>query len=196
MQATNNPATCILQVRMIMRVLERFGYDGSMPISVGFQGWNAKLEAKLEANDREPANPEQAIQWRKEGAYIVEIDESQDADGYPGHLILKTRSGWLIDPSIDQASRPQYDLAITNWCERCPDDFPRPTTVMHRQHPNGAQLRYWVQDPPPKDFRTCPDWDVKLRDACVNLLVTMCVQDGALTKKELRIQTKRNRRKA
>lgn len=194
LQATDTKATCILMVRLIMRVLERFGY-ASTPLSVGFQAWNAIMEAKMVENNRKPVNPEEAAQLRKEGAYVVEIDEESKTGQYPGHLILKTRSGWLIDPSIDQASRPEFDLPIDNWCERCPEDFPHPNPEMWRNHPNGSHLHYWIQDPLIKDFTTCPDWNVKLRDSPVNLVVNMCVQDGAVTKKKLRIAQKKNKKK-
>jgi hypothetical protein len=141
------------------------------PVAVELTVLNPVALRYVQAHNALPDNAEEAVALRDGGGWIVRlagkpgVDYSgPDCERYPGHLVLCldfSQSGgdsWMIDPSIDQANRPEKGISL----ELCAT-LAKPTTDGLGQHwqfqPQFNDcLVVYEQIKSPAPWKSSPDW--------------------------------------
>lgn len=126
---TFKPRSCVASTAVGIRVLQRFGIE-SWPVPVHMVAMNAAyVDMMNEAARNKERYPDgtmpedEQMQWVRRGAWSVEISDQGLDDGFGGgHLVLGIK-GYLVDLSIDQASRPQKAMPLAPLAIECPPDF-------------------------------------------------------------------------
>ena len=145
-----SPDSCIASTRVLIGVLDYFGY-ASEPLPCTAVVWNA---AGYEATDAEiPVD-----QWPPDAhsVGVVGTGAARAPKRWDGHLVAMVEDRWLIDASLDQFSRPQKGIVTTplvidavDWDDR---------TKMHVwRRGDGIVIGYQLM-PNPGAWRSSPDW--------------------------------------
>lgn len=105
------PNSCVAGTRIAVDVCRWFGYR-ARPIEVEVTAYNATAWAALEA-----ADPGEVLTELPEGGKIVGFTQSDPDDlalkDWAGaHLAALVDGATLVDLTLDQASRPDYDLPL------------------------------------------------------------------------------------
>ena len=142
--------SCIASTRIGMEVLRRLKIQSS-PLAVKVVAFNKKGSEFMLAK-----HPEW-VREQKDGAYGVGIGHGHGkGTGWDGHLVLIVRDGtrYLLDLSIDQASRPQHGIVLT------PFYTPYTGEPLTLEIPNGGAIIYETE-PDNKEWKQAPDWNLK-----------------------------------
>jgi hypothetical protein len=153
---------CVTIARVASHVLARFGIPAQV-VPVRFHLMNRQMRELYEEHGRLPQTVAESRKWLEAGAYSVIVDDAPRPGRFNGHLILVTEH-FVIDPSVDQASRPERGLVATPWFMPRPDGFPEKLQWLTLRSDSGAQLDYLVQDRPAADWTTLPDWQLITRE--------------------------------
>lgn len=153
--------SCIASTAIGIEVLGYFGV-WAHPMSVRVAAYNATAARLL----GEGVDPEEVK--RTPGAYGVGVGFENDehlADArpnrWPGHVaILLDEAPWLVDLSIDQASRPMHDLPVEPMAFPIPLDRGAwlagdPVAVQRRD--TGVGFYVWAR-PDDRSYRRTPGW--------------------------------------
>lgn len=109
-----SPDCCIAATAVGIAVLRKIGYEAE-PVPVRVSIHNAAYRANIQAG-RVVACTEEEMNAFGDGSWSIGIGYGKRQGGYPGHLIIKTRapgtSDWLVDLTLQQASRPTRDIRL------------------------------------------------------------------------------------
>lgn len=149
------PDSCIASTAVGIDVLTRFGVLAE-PLPVRMMAFNAAFANRIEAGSPWPTNGE-ILRWAEEdGSYSVGIGlGEQQPNKWAGHLVVLAEKQWLIDLSIDQASRPQYKMVFDPLCIEVDAGFLAGEPKVFRY--DGCVLRFdCLKDN--HGYATAPDW--------------------------------------
>jgi hypothetical protein len=104
--------SCIASTAVGIDAMTHFGVL-SEPFPVRTSMFNARFVARIKLGQPWPQGLE-VHQWAEEdGSYSVGIGFGTGQQGkWPGHLVILAEKQFLIDLSVDQASRPLYNMAF------------------------------------------------------------------------------------
>ncbi len=139
--------SCIASTRIGVEALRRIGIAAG-PTAVKVAAFNKEGHRAMVAG-----HPEW-VREQRDGAYGIGIGYPTDGPGWDGHLVITVERKWLLDLSIDQASRPEHGIVLKPFFTR------RAFTskgVMLLRIPDGGALRYEL-DPDNKAYKHAPDW--------------------------------------
>lgn len=144
--------SCIASSRVLSEVLRYFGYT-SEPFPVSVCAFNKAGFERLNTGDHDVANwPEEAWSVGIQGSGV-----SKD-NRWDGHLVLLVDGRWLVDPSLDQVSRPQRGIELHpavldtgHWADKTHDAW------AWRDDEDGTVLMYAAMAEP-GDWRRSADW--------------------------------------
>lgn len=159
--------TCVLTVRVLHELLSMFGVE-SFPVTAKLIVLCPKITREVEKLKRLPTNEELSRIQTKVNGHSVGVGTHTPA-GRTGHLVLMLNyrgNRILLDPSLDQASRPNKDIRM------------QPLTVTmgaaeeantaYIQWINGCTVAYWFY-PDRDDYSLTPDWCEPIRrDMVIN----------------------------
>lgn len=116
---------CILAIRVAKVLLNSLGYEVKpLPVKVGI--YNKKWDQFVRETGGQPKSEVDAMEWANKGAWAVGIGMTHEDNennsrsfgvdkkniGYNGHLVAIVDNEYLLDPTIGQASRPEYDIHL------------------------------------------------------------------------------------
>ena len=106
----------------------------------------------------DPESPEGIAAGTESGAWAVHVGAGDPEPGkWAGHLVAIVERKWLVDASIDQASRPEHDIHLTEpVVAKVTEAFLRgkePLLVVVKK----AFIRYDAV-PGDKSYRASPNW--------------------------------------
>jgi hypothetical protein len=143
--------SCISSVRILTEVLDYFGHS-SEPLPCTTMVFNAKGYELAEQGV--PVD-----QWPPEAHSVGALGSGRlkpEVNGWDGHLVALVEDHWLVDPSLDQFSRPERGITtvpvvldVTMWTDR--------SRACQWGRPDGQVLVYQVM-PSPGPWRESPDW--------------------------------------
>jgi hypothetical protein len=165
-EAGLKPDSCIAATRVGLEVLRYFGISAE-ELPVGMMVFNGPMLALMHRLQRLPTVAEIEAE---PGAWSVGVGvkppgllEDNRTGGWDGHLVILTEPfaddvRWLIDLSVDQASRPQYGILMPECilAEATPG-FLAGAQRLVGEGPNGMTITYEAH-PENTDYRTAPDW--------------------------------------
>ena len=115
------PTCCIAGVRVLMKVFELYGYN-SEPIPVQVHIFNKPMVRLLATGNPMPDDHRERLRlWEITGAWgigivpqsaVINALKGHEGGGYGGHLVLRVKDV-LIDPTLQQAHRPERNVNIT-----------------------------------------------------------------------------------
>lgn len=143
--------SCIASVRILTEVLGYFGH-ASEPLPCTTLVFNARGHEMANLGVPVGEWPEEAHSIGAVGTGVVR----PETNGWDGHLIAIVEDQWLVDPSLDQFSRPERDITTypvvldaRPWTDRSkPCQWGRP---------DGQVLVYQAMQTPGR-WRNAPDW--------------------------------------
>jgi len=117
------PDSCIVSTAIGIDVLTHFGILAE-PLPVKLSIFNAPYVKRIDSGSDWP-NRETLIRWGQEdNSYSVGIGYGeQQLNKWAGHLVLLVENKWLVDLSIDQANRPQYNMIFEPMAIEIDNDF-------------------------------------------------------------------------
>lgn len=151
-----NADSCIASTRILGEVLRYFGYT-SEPLPVALCVFNKAGFERMEAGDHDVPNwPQEAWSVGIEGSGVSSMKGERRS--WDGHLVALVNDGaWLIDPSLDQLSRPHRGLSLTpvvlsavEW-----DDYKHAYGWLNDD--TGTVMIYQAM-PEPGNWRSSRDW--------------------------------------
>jgi hypothetical protein len=106
--------SCIASAKITTEVLRSLGI-AARPMCASVMAATKPFMDRLERGEKPvPENTEPW--WEEDRSYSIGVmyDPEPNPGSFTGHMIVLAGAGhrWLVDPSIDQISRPQRDLAI------------------------------------------------------------------------------------
>lgn len=159
------PDSCIASTAVAIDVLNHFGFPAE-PLPVRVCVYNEAMVKRIEAEGF-PEGSNTTRQWNaQDGSWGVAVgyppDDQSRSSGYIGHLTALSYH-FLIDLSIDQASRPPRSIHLQPIAIRIPESFPHQDpefTVIQ----NGCLLLYKARllD---TQYRKSKDWSISARRA-------------------------------
>lgn len=157
--------SCIASSAIGIDVLSHFGFI-SEPFPVQTIIFNQKMADKVEKFGMPQNGLPDA--WVAEGAWSVGVgfgaEIAKPGKWQAGHLNILAENRYLIDLSIDQATRPQYQIDMTPFCIEVSDDFIQRNQARVFKY-NDCFLR--IVPFSNHDYSSSPDWCSKLRRANV-----------------------------
>jgi hypothetical protein len=107
--------SCIESTAIAIDVLRAYGV-GVLPVPVQVKIFNEPAW-RLFSRGYYGKAPTERVAWDLSGAWSIGIgyiDTPIPLPGrYAGHLVALLTDGWLLDLSLDQASRPQHGMSLT-----------------------------------------------------------------------------------
>jgi hypothetical protein len=142
---TNRPDSCIPSTKAILEALRKLRIDAfAMPVTAMVV--NDVLWQYAHDHGQYPVAGSEEYPEDGWGVGVGYIGEDTEPGKWNGHLVAIAERRWLIDVSIDQASRPQHQMVIEHplvapvderWLRSHPGE--RPLVVQHEQ----AHVYYW-----------------------------------------------------
>lgn len=158
--------SCIASTRVAVDALAYFGIP-ARPLSVKAAYYNRQAAEHAARIGRLLESPEETIAWSKEdGSWGIGIgyapDESAqtDAEKWAGHLVAIAGDRLLIDLSLDQADRPQYDIKFAPVSFRLSTEeqamFLQPEGRIERFYRGG--ILFYTAFPHDQSFQNSQNW--------------------------------------
>ena len=116
--------SCIISTRVAVEVMKQLGY-AAYPQSVACSVYNAAMVKRIQKLGW-PSSQEEFQAWIKEDPSIwsVAIGHRHPGEtGFVGHLVAIIEKNILVDLSLDQASRPQYNMELCPYARIVTDEF-------------------------------------------------------------------------
>lgn len=170
-----NNATCIGSVWCLCAALRHLRVTDVYALTVNLTIMNATLLACMKEHGRAPQTIEEAQAWRATGAYGM-MTKSMDQAGpneWAGHLVAIVYRRRLIDPTLDQYSRPQHGIILSPYITAVIEPALRGRVTMTTAVGNGTMVSYEAR-PGDKSYRQSPQWG----DTDVNRAIVARVLDG------------------
>jgi len=147
------PDSCVAATRVGLDVLTHYGINDAHEVSVGVLALNAPAAIHMangEAIDIPKWNP-------IDGSWAVNCAWLAPTNPWKGHLVI-LRQDKLIDLSLDQWSRPAYNMVFAAGSFEVPVGFGPGQAEFHLSLPNGTAIWYkaWPDD---QGFQPSPDWN-------------------------------------
>lgn len=95
-----------------------------------------------------------------EGGYGIGVgltDGPPQPGEWPGHLVCIAERRWLLDFSIDQASRPEHGISLGPQVIPITEKFLR-TDGARVTYQSGSAYLYYISRPKEKDWKDLPNW--------------------------------------
>ncbi len=108
------PDSCIASTRIVIRVLGHFGFD-AVPFPCVVYIFNKVFVDAVEGGHPIPQGPEElrAFLTRFKGAWSIGLGAREPTVDTVGHIAVIARGhSLLIDASLNQCDRPEYDIAL------------------------------------------------------------------------------------
>jgi hypothetical protein len=155
--------SCIASSGVGLDVLDHFGILGE-PLAVKVMIWNPAFVKRIEAGHPFPKDRAELDVWVKEdGAWNVGLGLGGDPEPmkWPGHLVIIGERRYLLDLSLDQASRPQHNINLDVLGAEITDDFlsgkePRIVEI-------GGSIIRFIAWPDNLGYTNSPDWMFRTR---------------------------------
>lgn len=168
-RAGGRPDSCILQCRVLLEALRNFGI-AAKPMPVDVHILNPPYHRHVEDGTGVETEAELMALHAADGSWTIGLGVGEGAPGKwsNGHLIV-LGDGWMADPSLGQASRPDRDINLEPLLAPVSADFwagRRNWLIM-----NGCALGYASTHN--DKFRDLPDWTV--RHAGIDRLVSQTI---------------------
>jgi len=147
--------SCIASTAIGLDVLTHFGVLAE-PLAVRTLIFNEAFASRIEGGASWPKGDEIKTWLEEDGSYSLGIGMGTPLPGHwAGHLVLLVEKKILIDLSIDQANRPQYNMKFDPFSVEVDNQFLRgiPKVFKH----NGCVIRIDVL-PNNMGYITSPDW--------------------------------------
>jgi hypothetical protein len=117
---------CVATCKILLRVFAQYGYK-ARPVAVAVGVYNREMVKLMDAGVAFPEDKEERLAlFNRTGAWGVGIMAGDHAEpnSFGGHLILNV-NGLLVDGSLQQAERPQYQMPLPPllWCRPEPGFF-------------------------------------------------------------------------
>jgi hypothetical protein len=163
-----HPDSCIESSALALDFLRRLGIAcRELPVEVSVM--NEPAWRLYEGGSTYGASPEERAAWDLAGAWGVGLGMISTPvprpDQYAGHLIVVVEGGWLLDLSLDQASRPRHGIVVAPLLAAIPGGLHHGTAF---ETAGGVRLVYrpsrtlWA-----KTYRTAPGWTSSARRAAL-----------------------------
>lgn len=109
------PNCCIATAAILRRVFRHFRFE-ALPVPVEVVIRNRRMVELLKRGVKVPGDPARMREWFKAtGSYSVGITRESPTPfkggGFSGHLVVRVQDV-LVDASLEQANRPQWNLAV------------------------------------------------------------------------------------
>lgn len=149
-----SPDSCVASTWVLTEVLSYFGYT-SEPLPVVALVFNEK-GFEMASQGVPPSEwPDDAWSVGVEGTGVRELATRR----WDGHLVALVNGNWLIDPSLDQFSRPQRGMA-TNPAVLDAAEWTVRTKMWCWRRADGVVIGYRLMEKPGA-WRDAPDWGKK-----------------------------------
>lgn len=147
--------SCIVSTAIGLDVLTAFGVLAE-PFAVRLFAFNEAFANRIEDGSPWPQGDE-VIRWTEEdGSYSVGIGVgTQQPNKWAGHLCILAEKKYLIDLSIDQATRPAYNMHFGPLCVEVDDKFIYSVSPKVFKYSN-CVIR--IEAIPSLGYATSPDW--------------------------------------
>lgn len=102
----------IVTVRALHQALAKFGRE-TIPLSVRTLIFNPYVTKEFKPGQSPSRKRLNALLDHKRGHSVAIGMEEADGDGWKGHLVLMAKNSegvWLIDPTLNQANRPEHNI--------------------------------------------------------------------------------------
>lgn len=153
--------TCIRSTAITVDVFRHFGVPAT-PFPVAMDVFNAKFMALVERHGRFPTTPEELRHWTDDlGGWSVGVGRgSGDPGSWAGHLTAVVDRRFLIDPTADQADRPQHKIKLPDiLVVRVSEPFLSGEMGVMRGNVGPCMVMYDAQ-PMNYGFTTSKDWQL------------------------------------
>jgi hypothetical protein len=153
--------SCIASTAITIDVLRHFGI-GVVPFPCRALIFNHSFANRIKLEGW--PTPEQTIEWTNDGkSWSVGIGYPNGSDPQVGHLIAIVEEKYLVDASLDQASRHEKDLIVPSvMVQQIPRSFRRSQTKFSIESSRGDVVIY-EPDPKSRVWLTSFDWKDKTR---------------------------------
>ena len=159
--------SCVVTTRVAIEVLRNLGYPAK-PIAAKTFISNASAVESLAAG--RPLDIER-------GDWTIGIGIDGAEPGFVGHLVALVRGDgnrYLLDMTLDQASRPEHDLELVPSAFLLPSEWEEASGEIGFSGQRGEHIVY-VLDPENDAYRRARDWtDAERRADIVDYLTTLC----------------------
>jgi hypothetical protein len=176
--------TGIEMCRAAQCALGRFEYE-SNEIPVFVRAQNPIMAAIESAKTLPKPTARHPLEQVTGMAFELGIGDPDDENmpDFNGHLVLKTASGWLLDASLDLASRPHHGLVTSNWYLPSPLEFPEHRHAFALQHEDGGRVIYTLKTDDPLKHLEANAWkSITQESVTVDFLVNVALANGAVAK--------------
>ena len=107
--------SCIISTAIGIEVLSRFGVIAE-PLPVRTVVFNKPFADRIKRGEN-PYKSDLAEWTKQDNSYSLGIGYGfPQPNKWAGHLVILAEKKYLIDLSIDQANRPQYDISLEPYC--------------------------------------------------------------------------------
>lgn len=146
--------SCIVSAAVAIDVLTHFGILAE-PLAVRALVFNEPLANHIQ-NDGFPTE-QQVQQWTKEdGSYSVGIGVgTQLPNKWAGHLVVLVERQLLLDLSLDQATRPQYNMFLNPLCVEVDEQFLSGSPIVFKVEQCVVRFDVLTGN---KGYTSSPDW--------------------------------------
>ena len=110
--AKANAMGSIVTVRALQQALAQFGRE-TIPLSVRTLIFNPYVTKEFKPGHSPSKKRLNALLDHRRGHSIAIGMEEADGEGWKGHLVLIAKNSdgvWLIDPTLNQANRPEHNI--------------------------------------------------------------------------------------
>lgn len=153
------PDSCIACTRIALDVLAHFGVPAE-PLPCRVVVFNPAMKARCEREGRIPDVTELDLWIEQDGAWSVGLGFANGQPGYDGHLVALAHGRWLLDLSLDQASRPARGIELRPLVAEVTPAFLSGQERLFVD-PNGCAL--WYERIDNAKHLVAPDWTDQAR---------------------------------
>ncbi len=150
--------SCIAATKIAIDVLAHY-HVLAKPLVARLMIFNPAFVRRIENGAAFPTSGEITKQWSEEdGSWCLGVGYGSAPTKWSGHLVaVLEEEGWLIDASLDQASRPNRNILVGPAVfDGVTEEFLRGERPLVKSI-NGSVLKY-VAFPDEKSYNTSPNW--------------------------------------
>jgi hypothetical protein len=115
--------SCIASTAVGLDILMHYGILAE-PFPVRTLIFNEPFASRLENGQGWPTGQQVRVWTEEDGSYSVGIGVgTQQPNKWAGHLVILVEKRLLLDLSIDQATRPQYNMLLEPLCVEVDEQF-------------------------------------------------------------------------
>ena len=149
--------SCIVSTAVGLDILTSFGILAE-PLAVRTFLFNKAFADRIDAGSPWPRGDEVKRWTDEDGSYSVGIGfGDQQPNKWAGHLVILVERQFLLDLSIDQATRPKYDMFFEPFVVEVDDKFLQGEAPKVFGY-NGCIIRIELLPNKQTGYITSPDW--------------------------------------